>query len=260
MAAVEGDKGAQEEPGCDRQRGGSGTGNAHSVGSAGNPCGTQVQAVDTLCLAEASKKILLKELHREGRLTREQYEVSMRMASPGFETQLVTAPTRKKGDLTVLDTRGLWKQYGTEYDSHKAAMKDACSIQHGGNMGTWAWNTEGDRKKKRCNFHTQCPVQLRAVQMPQGKWVLEVLDVSHSLEDKEYRRKNSALTVDQESMALTGIDHGLKPTGIRRKANKAAFKMGITEKNPEGNLVGTPHRMFVCNGTRCIRTYYVMVA
>ena len=198
--------------------------------------------MNTLGLAEASENAALGRLFAGGIIPREAYEAALRRTAPGCQTELVTVPTKLYGDLDVMDYRGLWKQYALEYDSRKDAMADAPKVHHDGNMGAWAWCTKGNKQHKRCNYHVDCPVQLRAAKVPGGKWVIEVLDVSHALERKEYRRKNSALTVDQEAMAMSCLDHGLKPDGIRRKANEEAFKMGITEKQPGGNLVGAQLR------------------
>ena len=195
------------------------------------------QATATPGIAEAAERSALHRLVQNGLISREQYVGAMRRGLPACETELV--PTKKKGDLVVQDTTGLWKQHGTtEYDSKSAAEKGASEVHHGGNMGMWAWNQKGCRKHKHCNFHVDCPVQLRAIKIPGGKWVLEVLDVCHAFEHKEYRRANSALTVAQEALAKVCVDHGVKPLKIKRKANAEAWKMGITEKQPDGDMVG----------------------
>ena len=197
-------------------------------------------AGDTLGLAQSQEQLALHNLFQAGDIPRELYEKVVRRRAPGCETELVTIPTKRKGQLIVQDTVGLWKQYGVEHETEKQAMKSASDVSHGGNRGIWCWNRKGQGCKqwKRCNFHCDCPVQLRAVQIPGGKWVLEVLDVSHGLYLKEYRRANSNLTLDQEALAKSCMDHGMKPNAIKRRANDMAFKMGVTEKQPDGNLIG----------------------
>ena len=80
---------------------------------------------------------------------------------------------------------------------------------------------------------------LRAVK-EQGTdtWRPQVLDVSHSLEPNDFRRKNSALTHSQQKQVEDLVENGSKPREMMQQANLDQIKKGVVEKNPTGNQVG----------------------
>ena len=144
---------------------------------------------------------------------------------------------RLKGDVLVADHTGLWVTMASGYESSKDAMSDAKSAVHGDNQGEWAWNTKGVKSYKRCNFHTDCPVLLRAVRNPDGQsWRQEVLNVTHALAPKEYRHARSVFTFEQAAQVKDGVERGLKPTKIRNEDELKAIAAGCTEKRDGGGL------------------------
>ena len=91
----------------------------------------------------------------------------------------------------------------------------------------------------RCNAHKECPVMLRASEDKRtDMWRPQVLDVSHSLEPNDFRRKNSALTHSQQKAVEDLVANGSKPMEMMQQANLDQIKKGVVEKNPAGNQVG----------------------
>ena len=91
----------------------------------------------------------------------------------------------------------------------------------------------------RCNAHKECPVLLRAFEdKGTDVWRPQVLDVSHSLEPNDFRRKNSALTHSQQKQVEDLVENGSKPLEMMQQANLDQIKKGVVEKNPAGNQVG----------------------
>jgi hypothetical protein len=194
-------------------------------------------------VAHQEKRKLLDSSLKAGIIDRARFDECLaQLGQEGPRVGYVETQTRWKGDQLVAHNSGMWLTMGSGFDTSKQAMKEVTSVVHGDNKGMWAWNTAGTKQYKRCNFHKDCPVMLRAVQNPDFKWRQEVLDVSHALELKEYRRKNSPFTFKEETEVQKEVDLGKKPHQMRNDATLDAISEGVTEKREDGGLVGAIHR------------------
>ena len=187
---------------------------------------------------QARRKLLEQSLSA-GIIDRARFEQCLaESAAEGPGAGLVVSKTRMVGSKEIVDNSGLWEVAGTGYTSSRDAMKDACRVTHGNNNHEWAWNQSGTRKYKRCNFHQDCPVLLRAVQGADELWRQEVLNVSHALERKQHRRVNSPFTQQQEAEIVKMVDQGMKPAQIRDEHTLEAIEAGCTKKNAAGGMEG----------------------
>lgn len=200
---------------------------------------TQTQRMQHAIECGQARRKLLEQSLNAGIIDRARFEQCLaESAAEGPGAGLVVSKTRMKGSDEVADNSGLWEVAGTGYTSSRDAMKDACSVTHGNNNKEWAWNQSGARQYKRCNFHQDCPVLLRVVQGADGLWRQEVLNVTHALERKQYRRVNSPFTQEQEAEIVKMVDKGMKPAKIRDDHTEEAIDAGCTKKNAAGGLKG----------------------
>jgi len=150
------------------------------------------------------------------------------------ETGLVAAPTKRiLGGKLVADHSGLWTWAAGPFSSVKEALAAKDTVGH----GNWCWNQDGDRKVQRCNAHVNCPVKLRCVPLD-GAYHLEVLNLAHSLEDKQKKRKNSALTYEQHKDLLKHVEAGKRPKQSMDSAALLAIAADPDAKKPEGGVEG----------------------
>ena len=106
----------------------------------------------------------------------------------------------------------LWELQAEPFASLDAAKQAMARTEHGGNNAKWAANQTGCKKYWHCDFHKECPVQLRISEMGgQGKWRIQVLNVQHGLHLKECKRKNSALTYVEDAHVQQLVAKGQKP-------------------------------------------------
>ena len=131
-------------------------------------------------------------------------------------------PMSMRGGQLVQDNRGLFVPIAGPFMSRKAAeqaAKEPGRIVHGNNMGMWSWNhkEQGPHKSLHCNFHMECPVQLRARGTGRN-WCLEVkTSVQHSLTIKEWKRKNAALTNKEVEAVKEGLKEGKKHKEVKEE-------------------------------------------
>ena len=190
-------------------------------------------------LAQNEKKKLLEQSLAAGIIDRARFEeVLAESLNTGPRAGLVVSGTRVKGAMVVADHSGMWITVATGYESAKCAMADTKNVTHCDNQGKWAWNTIGTKIYKRCNFHKECPVMLRAVQNPDKTWRQEVLNVSHAIEHKDRRGTRTPFTFEQEAKIIAGVNAGDKPSSIRNDMTMKAIEAGCTEKRAGGGLTG----------------------
>lgn len=192
-----------------------------------------------LASPEKEKLTLLRRSLDHGFIDRAQYEQQLAaLQAGGLGGEHVEASKRKKGHSVINDYTGLWKIAKVGYPENplKLHSKD---VVHGENRGEWAWNQKGTKMYKHCNFHVDCPVQLRSMQSQDKKsWRLEVLDVSHSLEEKRYRHKRSPFTFEQQDFVAGLLERNKKPQEIVNDLTIDAILAGEVRKRPEGGLEG----------------------
>jgi|NorSeaMetagenome_1021524.scaffolds.fasta_scaffold49424_1 hypothetical protein len=144
-------------------------------------------------------------------------------------------PMRARGGQLVQDNKGMFVPIAGPYSSQRAAeaaAKVPGNIVHGNNEGRWSWNQKGQGSKKclHCNFHVECPVQLRA-RGTGSNWCLEVkTGMQHSLTIKEYKRKNAALTNKEVEAVTEGLKEGKKPKAVK----EALWLEHVTELTAQG--------------------------
>ena len=195
-------------------------------------------------LGQNQKRKLLEQSLAAGIIDRGRFEeVLVESSATGPRAGLVVPGTRVKGGMVVADHSGMWITAATGYESSACAMADAKNVTHGDNQGKWAWNTIGTKQYKRCNFHKECPVMLRAAQNTDKTWRQEVLDVSHAIEPKDRRHQRTPFTYEQETKIIDGVNSGDKPNGIRNDMTMKAIEAGCTEKRADGGLAGGARTM-----------------
>ena len=193
-------------------------------------------------LVDAAKrrKQVLDQAHEAGILERTRYEELLAEdEQQGTKAGLVVAGSRMVGGQLVVDHTGQWKVAVTGFPSEKEAMKASKMVEHGGNEGEWAWNQQGSRKVKRCNMHEDCPVMLRAKQHANGKWSLDVTDLSHSTVPKSHRHARAPFTFAEEKKLVEGVNHGQKAASLRDEALLSGIDSGSHKKKEKGGLTGS---------------------
>ena len=155
----------------------------------------------------------LAEALRVGVLSQEEHDAKLR-AVRGEGGLVVTPPTRDRGGQMVLDGRTHWKPCLGPFASHKEALQHRHEVVHGDNDGMWAANTKGCKQWLHCNYHVDCPVQLKACGSP-GRVCLHVLEgVAHSVTRKTHKRKNQPLSNDARAALKGHIRMGKRPKQI----------------------------------------------
>ena len=121
-----------------------------------------------------------------------------------------------------------------------------------------------------CNAHVHCQFRARVVRKG-GAFEVQTVG-THSVEENEKKRSNSALTKDQERAARWGMSTGSKPaanlSALTTLVLDEALAVGATpEKREDGGLEGAeiaalclprdPPRLPPLRGCRlCVRTMY----
>ena len=199
--------------------------------SGGSPSGALVRHTCPDSGRDAHEQLLKSSLEG-GIITQQSHDDQLR-AHRGVQGT-VSVPLRAHGDKLVPHKTGLWTFAAGPFPDRKAAFAKKTTVGH----GRWVWNRSGDHKTNRCNAHIDCPVELSAVSGADGVY-LQVLDVAHSLTPKEYNRKNSCFTVDQESKLLERTDAGKRPAQMMMQDALAAVKSNpYHAKRPDGGLEG----------------------
>ena len=127
-------------------------------------------------------------------------------------------------------------------------MKSARAAAKKLEFAEWKWaENPGDGKRFtvfRCNMHVECCRLVRAAQICPGMFELQMKG-EHSETLNSKRRKNSALTFDQEREARQLVNAGSKPGAMRAVMTKdeclkleAAGEDVLEHKRPEGGLEG----------------------
>ena len=104
------------------------------------------------------------------------------------------------------------------YDGVQANdLKEAVKIAKREGDGRWKWAASPGNGKSRCilqcNAHVNCPVLLM-VKKEQNGFFLFTKHQEHTVEVKQYKRKNSILTYDEQAALKEGLDGGTKPCGV----------------------------------------------
>ena len=122
--------------------------------------------------------------------------------------------------------------------------------------GVWVWaDNPGDGKRFavfRCNMHLNCPKLVRAAKCD-NEFILQEKG-EHAEELNQYKRKNSALTLEQERILKVAADSGGKPAGVLVSLSKTKMKemraaglnpLDKKHKREDGGLIGTLHRVCI---------------
>ena len=104
------------------------------------------------------------------------------------------------------------------YKSVRAGdLKEAVKIAKLEGDGRWKWAASPGNGRNysvlQCNAHVDCPVLLMVKKRLNGFFLL-TKHQEHTAEMKQYKRKNSILTYDEEAALKLGLDGGTKPGGV----------------------------------------------
>ena len=135
------------------------------------------------------------------------------------------------------------------YDGVQANdMKEAVKIAKREGDGRWKWAASPGNGQSysilQCNAHVDCPVLLM-VKKRHNEFFLLTKHQEHTVEMKQYKRKNSILTYDEEAALKLGLDGGTKPGGVHLartlKEMKELEEKGenpLLHKKADGGLEG----------------------
>ena len=114
----------------------------------------------------------------------------------------------------MTETSAKWQVYD---DVQANDMKEALKIAKREGDGRWKWAASPGNGKSRCilqcNAHVDCPVLLMVKKRLNGFFLL-TKHQEHTAEMKQYKRKNSILTYEEEAALKLGLDGGTKPGGV----------------------------------------------
>ena len=96
-------------------------------------------------------------------------------------------------------------------------LKEAVKIAKLEGDGRWKWAASPGNGRNysvlQCNAHVDCPVLLMVKKRLNGFFLL-TKHQEHTVEMKQYKRKNSCITYDEEDALKLGLDGGTKPGGV----------------------------------------------
>ena len=96
-------------------------------------------------------------------------------------------------------------------------LKEAVKIVKLEGDGRWKWAASPGNGRNysvlQCNAHVDCPVLLMVKKRPNGFFLL-TKHQEHTVEMKQYKRKNFILTYEEEAALKLGLDGGTKPGGV----------------------------------------------
>jgi hypothetical protein len=122
----------------------------------------------------------------------------------------------------------------------------------------WKWHkTPGDGKRTAylaCNAHVDCPVVLKAHKEESSFQLAQ--RGQHSEQIKQYKRKNAALTQDQEEKLRFSVDTATRPGEFvvaltKQKLDKTALSKEDVVKSKTGGLEGEKPQNTVDLDKRC---------
>ena len=96
-------------------------------------------------------------------------------------------------------------------------LKEAVKIAKLEGDGRWRWAASPGNGRNysvlQCNAHVDCPVLLM-VKKRLNEFFLLTKHQEHTAVLKQYKRKNSILTYEEEAALMLGLDGGTKPGGV----------------------------------------------
>ena len=114
----------------------------------------------------------------------------------------------------MTETSAEWQLYN---DVQANDMKEAVKIAKQEGDGRWKWAASPGNGKSycvlQCNAHVNCPVLLMVKKRQHAFFLLNKLQ-EHTVEVKQFKRKNSILTYDEQAALKEGLDGGTKPDGV----------------------------------------------
>ena len=151
---------------------------------------------------------VIEKAYKDGVITLTEYQ--RKMAENQSSTPRISPGKRPMGDVHHKDYEGAWRTIA-DFPDYQSALQAVKSDKFGRYKWAPSPGKPGDRRLV-CNMHVDCEHMLRLREGIKAGDPVQLVQVHATLEhtsvEKTKRRKNSAMTVEQEELAKAGIRDG----------------------------------------------------